>query len=109
MNALLNSVLRALILAYRYALSPWLGAHCRFHPSCSAFALEALEVHGPWRGSALALGRLLRCHPWQPGGYDPVPRAENAPARHQPTSLCGGACSHNGSHHGPYAGPHAHD
>ena len=66
-------VLIALVTAYRYALSPLLGRHCRFHPSCSAYAVEALERHGVWRGTWLALRRIGRCHPWHPGGYDPVP------------------------------------
>ena len=62
-----------LIRGYRYLLSPWLGSHCRFHPSCSCYALTAIERHGALRGSRLALGRLLRCHPWHPGGIDEVP------------------------------------
>ena len=66
-------VLRALVQVYRYALSPLLGPRCRFYPSCSAYALEALEVHGGWAGAWLAARRILRCHPWHPGGYDPVP------------------------------------
>jgi hypothetical protein len=66
-------VARALILAYRYALSPLLGPRCRFYPSCSAYALEAIELHGALRGLWLATRRLARCHPWHPGGYDPVP------------------------------------
>lgn len=66
-------VLIALVTAYRYALSPLLGRHCRFHPSCSVYAAEALERHGAWRGVWLALRRVARCHPWHPGGYDPVP------------------------------------
>jgi putative membrane protein insertion efficiency factor len=61
------------IKAYRYLLSPWLGAHCRFHPTCSCYAITAIERFGAVRGSALALRRLLRCHPWHPGGIDPVP------------------------------------
>ena len=64
---------RALILAYRYALSPLLGPRCRFYPSCSAYALEAVDRHGALRGLWLAVRRLGRCHPWHPGGYDPVP------------------------------------
>jgi len=66
-------VLIALVTAYRYALSPMLGRHCRFHPSCSAYAVEALERRGALRGAWLAVKRIARCHPWHPGGYDPVP------------------------------------
>lgn len=69
----MNRVLIAFVRAYRYLLSPLLGSHCRFHPSCSAYAIEALERHGAVRGAALALRRLSRCHPWRPGGHDPVP------------------------------------
>jgi len=58
---------------YRWTLSPFLGRQCRYHPSCSAYALEAIEVHGPWRGWRLALARILRCHPWAASGFDPVP------------------------------------
>lgn len=66
-----------LIRAYRFLLSPWLGSHCRFYPSCSSYALTAVETHGALRGSGLALRRLLRCHPWHPGGIDPVPGTEH--------------------------------
>jgi putative membrane protein insertion efficiency factor len=65
--------LMALVRAYRTALSPWLGTRCRFQPTCSAYALEALETYGAFRGSALAARRMLRCHPWGGSGYDPVP------------------------------------
>ena len=72
------TVLSAPIIAYRYVLSPLMPPSCRFHPSCSAYALEALAAHGPFKGSWLALRRLARCHPvtWLGGGsgYDPVPR-----------------------------------
>ena len=61
------------IRAYRLLLSPLLPKVCRFHPSCSAYALGALEVHGPLTGLYLTLRRLLRCHPFHPGGLDPVP------------------------------------
>lgn len=69
----MQKILIAIIRAYRYLLSPWLGQSCRFHPSCSHYALESIETHGSLRGSLLALRRLLRCHPWHRGGYDPVP------------------------------------
>ena len=62
------------IVAYRRWISPALPARCRFYPSCSAYALEALATHGAVRGTRLAIWRLLRCHPFHPGGYDPVPR-----------------------------------
>jgi putative membrane protein insertion efficiency factor len=71
----LNRLLIGLIHGYRYVLSPWIGQHCRFYPSCSCYAIEALETHGPAKGSYLTLRRLLRCHPWHPGGADPVPHA----------------------------------
>ncbi|SIS70778.1 membrane protein insertion efficiency factor YidD [Phaeovulum vinaykumarii] len=61
--------------AYRLVLSPWLGNSCRFQPTCSAYALEALERHGAIRGGWLALWRILRCNPWGGSGYDPVPGA----------------------------------
>ncbi len=71
-------ILSGPIMAYRYLLSPVMPPACRFHPSCSAYALEALAEHGPFKGSWLALRRLARCHPiaWLGGrsGYDPVPR-----------------------------------
>ncbi|MDG4763048.1 membrane protein insertion efficiency factor YidD [Solwaraspora sp. WMMD406] len=66
-------LLTAAIVAYRRWISPALPARCRFYPSCSAYALEAVARHGALRGMALAVWRLLRCHPFHPGGYDPVP------------------------------------
>ena len=62
-----------LLRVYRYALSPLLGNQCRFTPSCSSYAITAIETHGSLRGLWLAGKRLLRCHPWHRGGYDPVP------------------------------------
>ena len=62
-----------LIRAWRFAISPLYGQVCRYHPSCSAYALEAVTVHGSVRGTWLAGRRLARCHPWSDGGYDPVP------------------------------------
>jgi hypothetical protein len=69
----IRMILSLLIRGYRYSVSPFLGASCRFHPSCSAYALEAIERHGALRGVWIAVRRLIRCHPWNPGGYDPVP------------------------------------
>jgi uncharacterized protein len=66
-------LLLLLIAAYRRWLSPLLGPRCRFIPSCSAYGLEAIQRHGPWRGGWLTLRRLLRCHPFTPCGCDPVP------------------------------------
>ena len=71
--ALPRRTLIALVQAYRFALKPWLGNACRFEPSCSAYALQALQRHGAAAGTALAAARLLRCHPWCAGGHDPVP------------------------------------
>lgn len=65
---------------YRRWISPLLPPRCRFYPSCSAYALEALAVHGTLRGGAYAIGRLCRCHPLCEGGFDPVPRASGARA-----------------------------
>jgi putative membrane protein insertion efficiency factor len=62
-----------LVRAYQLVISPLLGPRCRFYPSCSSYAAEALVVHGAVRGSWLALRRLARCHPFHPGGYEPVP------------------------------------
>ena len=61
------------VKAYKYAVSPFLGPSCRFEPSCSNYAIEAIERHGAARGLWLAVRRVSRCHPWHPGGYDPVP------------------------------------
>jgi uncharacterized protein len=69
----MRAILIVLIRGYQWCISPVLGNHCRFYPSCSQYAREAIEVHGAWCGGWLALRRLARCHPWQPGGVDPVP------------------------------------
>lgn len=66
-------LLIALVRGYRFFLKPWLGNACRFEPTCSQYALQALEQHGAIKGTALTTGRLLRCHPWCAGGCDPVP------------------------------------
>ena len=69
----MRRVLIGIIRAYQYLLSPWWGSQCRFTPTCSHYAVEALERHGALAGSWLAARRILRCHPGSAGGYDPVP------------------------------------
>ena len=76
MSRLPARLLRGLVHVYRATLSPLLGPSCRFEPSCSAYALEALERHGARRGIWLSLRRVLRCHPFHPAGFDPVPPGE---------------------------------
>ena len=68
----MSRLLLFMIRAYRYCLSPFLGPSCRFFPSCSDYAAQAIDKHGAGYGSWLALKRIARCHPWNPGGYDPV-------------------------------------
>jgi len=69
----MKSLLRCLIRVYQLAVSPMLGPRCRFHPTCSEYGLEAIEKHGAGRGLWLTCRRVCRCHPWHPGGLDPVP------------------------------------
>lgn len=69
----MKAFLVALLRAYQYAISPLLGRNCRFVPSCSEYAVEAVQKYGAVRGGWLGLKRVCRCHPWHPGGYDPVP------------------------------------
>jgi putative membrane protein insertion efficiency factor len=88
-------VLIGLLKLYRLCISPMYGQVCRFYPSCSAYALEAVERHGAVRGSWLAVRRLVRCHPWNPGGYDPVPpkdvdRGADGSAHHPGSSAAAG-------------------
>ena len=73
LGRLLTSFLVLGITGYRRYISPMLGPTCRYHPSCSAYALGAVRVHGPIKGSVLVIGRLARCNPWSPGGIDHVP------------------------------------
>ena len=86
MKALLVWILRA----YQLALSPMLGQNCRFYPSCSHYAIEALQTHGAARGSWLAAKRVGRCHPWNEGGHDPVP-----PPHHKNSSTAACGCNHS--------------
>lgn len=75
MRTLLTRAVQLLIRVYQLGISPLLGPRCRFYPSCSHYAQEAIDTHGLRRGGWLALRRLSRCHPWHPGGFDPVPPA----------------------------------
>jgi putative membrane protein insertion efficiency factor len=70
-------VLKYLIRGYQLAISPLLGPRCRFYPSCSHYAIEAIETHGALRGVWLTIKRISRCHPWHEGGFDPVPACLN--------------------------------
>ena len=79
----MQSVLIALLRAYQYVGSPWLGNQCRFHPTCSHYAIEAISLHGAARGTWLGARRLARCHPWCAGGHDPVP--PRTPTNQAPT------------------------
>ena len=74
-------LLIGLLKAYRVLISPLYGQVCRYHPSCSAYALDAVTEHGALRGVWLAVRRLVRCHPWAAGGYDPVPLDPHSPPR----------------------------
>lgn len=82
----MSKLLTLLLRFYQVAISPMLGPRCRFYPSCSNYAIEALHVHGAARGSWLTVCRVCRCHPWNAGGVDPVP------AKHSSTA-CG--CNHS--------------
>ena len=72
----MQQLILLIIRAYRYLISPLLGNHCRFYPSCSNYAITAVERFGPLQGSWLSVRRLCRCHPWHEGGVDPVPERE---------------------------------
>jgi len=69
----MQKIVTGILRFYRLAISPFMGRHCRFEPSCSAYAIEAIETHGVFVGGRLAIARIGRCHPWHPGGFDPVP------------------------------------
>ena len=79
------------VKGYRLLLSPWIGHGCRFQPTCSAYALEALERHGGLRGTALMLRRIGRCHPWGGSGFDPVPPVRRVAAGTDDDALTGTA------------------
>ena len=75
----LAHLLKGLVLAYRYSLSSLIGNECRFRPTCSEYAMDAITAHGAIRGGWLAIRRMARCHPWGGSGWDPVPGADDAP------------------------------
>lgn len=81
-SRLLSAILIAFVRAYQFLLSPLIGKCCRFTPTCSNYCIEALKVHGPFRGTWLAAKRLLRCRPYGPSGYDPVPPPRPRRTRH---------------------------
>jgi hypothetical protein len=84
MSSFIKTAVLKLLRAYKGAISPWLGPACRYVPTCSEYAMEAVEVHGAFRGSLMGMWRVLRCHPLVKGGYDPVVRPKNS----QPHELC---------------------
>jgi uncharacterized protein len=91
-----KTLLLTLLRGYKWALSPFLPPACRYVPTCSDYAAEAIERHGAFRGSALAIWRVLRCHPFVRGGYDPVPMLTNDATVAAPTDCAtdGGGCHH---------------
>ena len=76
LGRLLALPILGLVWLYRLAISPWLGDNCRYEPSCSAYAMDALRLHGAFHGSWMAAKRIARCHPWGGSGYDPVPEKQ---------------------------------
>ena len=86
----MKSLLLLLLRAYQLGVSPFLGQNCRFYPCCSAYAAEAIREHGAAKGTLLAAKRLCKCHPWHPGGVDPVP--QKTQYKHGDTA-CG--CKHH--------------
>ena len=86
----MKTLLLLLLRAYKLGISPLLGQNCRFYPSCSEYAAEAIREFGAFKGGALATRRLCKCHPWHPGGLDPVP--EKSPAT---SSAAVRGCSHS--------------
>ncbi len=73
----MSKILILLIRTYQLFISPWMGQHCRFYPSCSEYALIAIKTHGVLYGLVLSIKRILRCNPWHAGGLDPVPKSKN--------------------------------
>ena len=80
---------KALIKGYQWFISPVLPKSCRYYPTCSSYALEALNIHGPLKGGWMGLKRILRCHPWNDGGFDPVPDPHDINHHHGAHHSCG--------------------
>jgi putative membrane protein insertion efficiency factor len=76
MAKLISRILILFVRLYQYTISPILGANCRYSPTCSGYAVEAIEIHGPLKGTYFTIKRILSCHPWGGHGYDPVPKKE---------------------------------
>lgn len=85
-SRILGAVLLGLIAVWRYGLSAIFPPSCRFEPSCSTYARDAVRIHGPWRGGRMALWRVLRCNPWSHGFYDPVPLKDRLPEPGRPSA-----------------------
>jgi putative membrane protein insertion efficiency factor len=85
-----KALLLMLLRGYQLGISPFLGQKCRFFPSCSNYAVEAIQEYGALKGSALATKRLCKCHPWHPGGFDPVPKKSS-----NNSSATAHGCSHS--------------
>lgn len=83
----MKSLLLFLLRAYKLCVSPFLGQNCRFYPSCSDYAQQAVATHGALRGGLLAGRRLCKCHPWHVGGLDPVPPAGHSPSANVPSTM----------------------
>ena len=75
-NLLFTTIFKGVVLFYKYAISPLTPSSCRYTPTCSTYAIDALKTYGPWRGGWMALRRIGSCHPWGGHGYDPVPPKE---------------------------------
>jgi len=75
----MRSLLIGIIKLYQYLLSPLFGQNCRFHPTCSQYAVEAINEHGVFKGGYLSMRRILKCHPFNEGGLDPVPKKQDKP------------------------------
>jgi putative membrane protein insertion efficiency factor len=90
----MTKLLLILLRIYKLAISPYLGRNCRFHPSCSDYASEAIRRHGPLKGFAMSRRRLCKCHPWHAGGYDPVPEPSSAAASSSPRARKSAPASH---------------